>query len=593
MTLASRGDATVVQPRPQPDEPVRTRARTRTRRRWPAAIASVAAGTALIGLHASFYGNWLIDDAAITFAYARSLTEGWGPVVQAGAPPVEGFSNPTWLLLLALGRAAGLFDHGLLFGVPDYVLFPKALALVCCAGVLAVCYRAAATVTGRPWLPTLVIGAVLAAIPSFVIWSFSGLENSLYALVVTAQAVLLFRAVLDNRLGSPRVAVAAGGLAALAALTRPEGLIYAGVYPLVVLVTLRRGTVRPALRRVLLSTTAFAVPVGAYFCWRLATFGQPLSSPSVAKGQDMPSLADLARPGDLVSYAGAPAVLLLVALLGMALARAPWWRRGLVTLLVPLGLAILAYAVLEPDWMAQYRFATPIWVLGALVGTLTAADVLGRASKRGRAWLAAALIVAVLPSAATFTADAGQFRAQPNISTCYVADRFGRVFNAYADILGLRDASLLLPDLGGSALTSRLHLVDMAGLTNTDFAVMARTRDKPAQRDYVYGEVKPTFIHIRQPWTDGTGIGHDPRLERDYYPIHFDVYQGAPNGDWVRKDAVPDAATLRKLRSYGDGTTARVERQAGTEPLRACGPTLRPGQTDIGSGPAPRNVRDL
>lgn len=45
-------------------------------------------------LHAAQYGDWLVDDAGITFAYARNLAAGHGPVVNIGEAPVEGYSNP-------------------------------------------------------------------------------------------------------------------------------------------------------------------------------------------------------------------------------------------------------------------------------------------------------------------------------------------------------------------------------------------------------------------------------------------------------------------------------------------------------------------
>jgi hypothetical protein len=103
--------------------------RAKWRTSLPAGL-SVAGGTALIALHALRYGGWLVDDAAITFAYSRSLSEGLGPVVQPGAAPVEGYSDPTWLVLLTAARLLGLFDHGTIFGLPDYVVVPKALALL-------------------------------------------------------------------------------------------------------------------------------------------------------------------------------------------------------------------------------------------------------------------------------------------------------------------------------------------------------------------------------------------------------------------------------------------------------------------------------
>ncbi|MBK1786115.1 hypothetical protein [Prauserella cavernicola] len=544
--------------------------------------ASVAGGTALIGAHATLYGNWIIDDAAITFAYARSFAEGLGPVVQPGAEPVEGYSNPTYTALLVLGRLVGLFDRGTIFGIPDYVLFPKALALLLVAGILSACYVAAAKVTKRPWLATLAVGALLAITPSFVIWTFSGLENPLYALIITWMAVLVFRAVLDDRLLGYKLAAGMGLLAAAAALTRPEGLIYAGVYPLVLLGTVSKATLVPRIKHTLVSVAAFAIPVGAYFIWRYATFGLWLSSPSIAKRQDLPTLQELTRPGELVGYAGAPAVLVAVLFVGMALAKPAWWRRGLLALLVPLGLAVIAFSVLEPDWMSQLRFATPVWVLGALVTVLAAAEALRNAKLRGRVWITAGLVAVLLPTTASFGAVASQFRNEPDISACYVADRFGRIFNGYADVMGAQDASLLIPDLGGSALTSRLHLVDMAGLTNHRFAELVREHDLRGQQNYVYDEVKPTFIHTRQPWSTGNGLGYDPRLERDYYPIHYDIYQGPPHGDWVRKDAVSDPQMLENLRAYAREHTVQVERDIPNWPRRHCGDTLRFDQTDTG-----------
>src|SRR5439155_7709644 len=133
------------------------------------------------------------DDAAITFAYSRSLATGSWFSLQPGVQPVEGFSDPTWMVSLAIGRLLGLFDHGgTIFGVPDYVLFPKALALLCCAGILTACYLVAKRVTARPALLTLLVGLIIATIPSFVIWTTSGLENSMFALAVVTLAALLF-----------------------------------------------------------------------------------------------------------------------------------------------------------------------------------------------------------------------------------------------------------------------------------------------------------------------------------------------------------------------------------------------------------------
>src|SRR5664280_1331509 len=122
------------------------------------AVLAIALPTGLAGLHALFYGRWIVDDAAITFAFARSIAMGAGPVLQPGGVPVEGYSSPSWLAILTVGRLLGLFERGSWFGVPDYVVFPKMAALCCCASIFACMYAAAREVSSRPVVVTLVAG---------------------------------------------------------------------------------------------------------------------------------------------------------------------------------------------------------------------------------------------------------------------------------------------------------------------------------------------------------------------------------------------------------------------------------------------------
>jgi hypothetical protein len=540
---------------------------------------AVLAGVAAVAWHATLYGHWIVDDAAITFSYARSFADGLGPVLQPGQPSVEGYSNPTWTVLLALGKLAGIFDTGMLFGVPDYVMFPKLLGLLFTAGTLAACHIAAKQVFHRfAWLATLVAGLTLAAIPSFVIWTVSGLENSLFGMAVTWLAVLLFVAVRKDRVLTAKVAIWSGVLVAFAALTRPEGLIYGGAYPLVVLFQLRKPQLGRSVKLVVVSVVAFAIPFGAYLAWRIAEFGRLLANPSIAKGQGLPGLSALKQPFELVEYAGIAGTVLLALTIGYALVRAEW-RRSLVALVVPLALGIIAYGVMVPDWMGQHRFATPIWILAALAGTLAAGELLRRSRAVLRAVVVLVLVAAAIPSGMGFASASEKFREVPTVPACLIADRFGRGFNTIADILGLQQASLLLPDLGGSSMTSRLHLVDMAGLVEADVADFVKKGDMPGLRDYVFEKVKPTFIHSWGPWAAGNGITVDPRIDRDYEPIFVYPGSGPRNGDFVRKDAVSSPEKLKAAQDYAVKTLPDVERARFGGPLKDCGPTMHPGQT--------------
>jgi len=544
--------------------------------------AAVAAGTAVVGAQAARLEHWIVDDAAITFAYARNLSEGLGPVVQPGADAVEGYSNPTWTALLALGRLVGLFDRGTIFGIPDYVLFPKVLGLLCCVGILIAFHSAAAMVMRRPWIATLVGALALAAVPSFVIWTFSGLENPLYAALVVGLAVVTFRAVLSGRLRTPRVAVVTGVLAALAALTRPEGAVYAAVFPVVVLIHLRRDNLRSSIVQVLVSVAAFVVPFGGYLLWRVLVFGRLVANTAVAKRQEVPAIEELTRAGDLVQYVGALAVLVAVVLVGLSLARSSRWRDGMFALLVPLALALAAYAVLKPDWMGQYRFATPVWALSALVFALAVVEVFRAARARGRILVGAALVVVLAPSLMSLERTMRDFEAKPTLPMCFIAERFGNMFNQYADILDVREGTVLEPDLGGTSLTSRLRIIDMAGLVDDEIADFYHDSDMAALREHVFEEVKPTFMHFRLYWGGVTGIATDPRLERDYVPLYIYPAPAEFGGDFVRRDAVTDPNLLAAAQDYANENVASTESKIFEWGLRKCGDRLTPGQTALG-----------
>ncbi len=566
--------------------------------RWLRGVTAVAIPTAVAAAHASLYGRWEVDDAGITFAYARSVATGAGPVLQPGAPPVEGFSDPTWLALLAFGRRLGLFDHGTWFGVPDYVAFPKTLALVLLAVVFSAFLAAVSAVSRHPAAVTAVAGCVCALIPSFVIWSVSGLENALLAAAVAMQVAVLVRR--RDALAGALPALACGLLAALAALTRPEGVVYAATYPLAVLIV-----GRPRWRELgaaVLSMAAFAVPYGGYLLWRLATFGQWLPTTAIAKSQGLPTVAGFAKVGSLIAYAGWPVVLVGAIVVGAALTRSagvatPAHRSRVtflqpsdsnVTLLqsgsaptavaltlIPLALAFVAFGVLVPDWMEQFRFATPVWTLGPFVVVLAGTEVLAGLRWRGRAVVGIAAAAAAALSAAGFVTDVQTFRANPTAPMCLIVTNTGREFNGYMDVLGLRSATFFAPEIGGAALTGRALLFDGGGLAEPTIARFWAAKNPAGIRDYVLDDVKPTFIRAHGSFRPFIGLDADPRFQRDYVEIGTFTNGGA---NWVRRDRVPDAAALARLKAWA-GTALAADAAQRATPRASCGDRLLVGPT--------------
>ena len=146
---------------------------------------SLLVALAIFAAHAALFGGWIVDDAGITFAYARNLASGQGIVAQPGVPPVEGYSNPTWMFVAAAAYALHLF-------VLPWT--PKVLAAVCAVAAFVVMWRDLGRRGAGPWISGIALG-LLAACSGFVIWTISGLENALLAWLVALSASLAIGAV--------------------------------------------------------------------------------------------------------------------------------------------------------------------------------------------------------------------------------------------------------------------------------------------------------------------------------------------------------------------------------------------------------------
>ena len=304
----------------------------------------------------------------------------------------------------------------------------------------------------RPVPVTLAAGALTAGVPSFVIWTMSGLENALLALTAVGMAAVLVRATVADRLLAPATAVRCGLLAALAALTRPDGLIYAAALPLAALLLLRRGELGRALAATAVSVGVCAVPVGGYLMWRLATFGQYLPNTAVAKAQGLPGTAALARPAELVGYVGWLAALLAAVVIGWP----PPARRGPAA-------AGSSRCSSRSGWRSRRSRCSsrtgwrncglprPVWPLGALATVIAAARVVppavgAGARRRGGARRGGGRRIGRRRSLGA----AREFRAAPTAPLCLVAQNTGRSVQRRTPGSSTRPGrSLLAPDLGG------------------------------------------------------------------------------------------------------------------------------------------------
>ncbi|MEA2562990.1 MAG: hypothetical protein QOH06_4494 [Acidobacteriota bacterium] len=491
--------------------------------------------------HALLFGGWIVDDAGITFAYARNLVAGHGLVSQPGLPPVEGFSNFLWMLTLVPSFLAGLFHP---------VIVPKLVSLALLAGSFILLDRGLFALTGSRAV-SLVTLLLLAVCSPFVIWTVSGLENPLYVFLLS----LLFRLIVREQEGGA-FPLAAGAVAAGLALTRPDGILFAGLYPLLTLTTGKGGWSR-AFRY----GAVFALLLGGFLLFRWSYFGDLYPNTFYAKGGpnakvylDLVTLQPkmTAKAIELFeSVAGPGNVLLPVALLAgtaFLIGRGRFaWKHGVLLAFAYFG--AVPFLLLPFDWMEEYRFGTPFFpFLYAYAVTLAASlgEMLFPDPARRRLPALVAGLAAVGLSLGLFAGRSVLFAAAPTVSFQEVVEKFGLRYNRYADLLELERPSILLPDVGGTLWVSRLRVYDLVGLTDR---TIARTleKDPEAFYTYIFDEAKPTFIHLHHYWTLQAGFDYDPRFQRDYIPL-FQVFEPAvrerargfplSSGDFIRRDAI-------------------------------------------------------
>lgn len=169
---------------------------------WRAALAAVV----LLALTARLVpGERTIDDAYITFRYARNLLAGNGFVYNPGQR-VQGTTTPLYTLLMAA-------EQGILgsVGLPTLALVTNALADALSVVVLAWLSKRA---LDAPWLG-LCAGLLWALSPMSVTFAIGGMETSVYVLLL----LLALACYAAGRSGWSAF------VCALATLTRPDALL--------------------------------------------------------------------------------------------------------------------------------------------------------------------------------------------------------------------------------------------------------------------------------------------------------------------------------------------------------------------------------
>ena len=448
------------------------------------------------------------DDAYVSFSYALHLATGHGLRLSVGSSPVEAFSDPLWVLLMAAGKAVGAT-------IPTWSRIVNTTLIALLAATTAGLARRL-NPRAPAWM-AVVAAALVAFIPAVVYQAVGGLESLLFAVLVNG--VLL--AALADRAAPRSLSVITSVLSFLLFLTRPEGLV------VWILVWLLSWTSARDVRSQVVAGLWFLVPTLAIELARLSYFHQWLPNSIVAKS-GMPLSASAHLVGAEVSRFATEYWPLLGALTIVCVVTVifrQWLTPLTMVLAVVIGLAATEVAVSAGDNYPYERYLLPLLApaAAAVVGGLSQLGQVGAAATHSqrrhlggsgmfRLRMLSATLVIVALAGTWVTAYRHQEpgtttgpmlnigRGLSRIPSLFISDRLSEHGGNYqyqlAKLLlriGRPGEVVATDEIGTVAYYTSLRVVDLYGLADAHIAGLAGSPGSRSDPKYVFDQ-EPTFF---------------------------------------------------------------------------------------------------
>ncbi len=512
------------------------------------------------GLHWSF----TIDDAAISFSYARHFAAGHGlGALFPGAPRVEGYSNLLWVIFLAAGSKLGF----------DTVLVSKLLGLVFSLGIVTILFLSLRKFVVQSWL---LAGLVLLPISlTFSFWSTSGLENSLYAFLILLSIYFLINEEIHP---TGRVPLGSALTLILVGMTRPEGLLYvlAGLSYKILQLILNwkaKDTRQTQIIRVAAWLGVLILGYGLFKAWHYWYFAAWWPNPIYAKAGWY--RLDLGRvwfePAGWVYLRGFfrtfGGIWMIPALVFGGLVS----LKGAQRVYPIFALAALALPLYTPDWMINYRFLYPFLPLAAALLVLAAdqlwtwifyskGDAVDAHTQQRLVQVGAILLAVFFGFGVAYYAWANLRLTQRQLACGYtvLAETrcldgrmywtMGEVDQKYAELadiadqLGLSEPLYMFPDIGATSYLQNKRILDLAGLGDYQ---MARIREGNLLKQYVFQERRPDIVMTYGIWTRRTDLTTFQAFQDGYIAVEKGTDEnGLVHGTFVRKDLLVETGAV-------------------------------------------------
>ncbi len=460
-------------------------------------------GVAAVALVAhSLAYNFVTDDAYISFVFSRNLAE-HGQLAFNLGQPVEGYTNFLWTVILAAGMVLGISPE----------VSSRVLGTICALITLYVVFRSCERAFERRTAWATVPAILLAASAGFACWTSGGLETQLFTMLVAIAIDGVVTAELEDGRGMPRAAVAL----ALAAMTRPEGLLIAAVLGAVRLAANALAR-RWITKRDLAAAAVFLGVWAPWFAWRWHYYGWPFPNTYYVKASGpwaSPAMpAQMAAGGRYYLWAWVAQARVVWALpfvvIGILSARRRTQRWVLVAACTLLAVSYLAYAAaVGGDFMGLHRFIMPVFVCTAILATLGMETVVRTLQHH---WIARALVALCIAAFAVsqlrLTRDSTRSCANRTCANDHGIDSpaFLMVYTEDRAAIGRAMASCFSPDdfsiVGGAGAQpyyGAMRGIDVFGLVSERIAHEAPRSNPRAGHtkwgsDELLASYDPTFV---------------------------------------------------------------------------------------------------
>jgi hypothetical protein len=500
--------------------------------RWALLIpwGLLALAVALFFVRAYQYGGFFAEDAYVSFRFADNLANGHGLVWNIGQEPVEGYTSPLHIALLALGIKMGL----------PIALLATLIGFLSLAGLVGIYLMFLRKELGQLTITGAVVISIFLIDARLAVHATAGLDTVLFMLLLAASfAVSVYFVTSTSWLSAGTLAVTN----LLALLGRPDAAPFIAGQAVVILAYAlyqycKQKNVQFGLYAAFSYSLLLTLGIG-YLAWKLSYFGYLLPNPFYIKANDPLALHgafSVAKFG--VVSMSRYGLILLPALFFINYSRVQEWLRPSATrvkaalLLVPSIASLLYYLTVLPEVNYLSRFEYPTLIFFCLAGAILLSvgapfqNLRTRASKmlHPKLVLVVFAVAVVLFSAFIYRVTQVYF---PWFQI--VEEGFYRPIGEALKSTGLGpEATLVFDSAGVVPFTSQFTHIDPVGLT--DNVLSGREPISVWEREsYIWGQNPDVYIGPEPPASPGAAGCTDDRIVQSRYVQSVLLGDGRPN----------------------------------------------------------------